>query len=330
MRSRIPWVPLLVCILSAVTLSASTIKDVKLADGHEADNTIGSPLFDTSGIGALKIGAIESAYDKKAKIVRAGGGFMTKGPKYDLDPGVDLSGLLSESLRAEAQAMGFKVTQGDDADWVVTGALKEIYLDSRQVPYGATQFWGYMLVDLQVKKKGAEPKAVTMRAHKYYAAYNAGMGRKDEATEGLQQLLVEGSQELVARLNRAFFKAPPTAAMVKLAGSLTAGKDNDVHVVGLSGATAAVPVLMKLIPAASDNERNRADLIGALGRIGAPEAVSFLAGRFAKEEDDGRWETLKAMDYIGGDEAKAVLTQGTKDKNDACKRLASRILESSK
>jgi hypothetical protein len=323
-------VPLLALTLSAGSLSASTIKDVKLADGHEADNTIGAPLYDAAGAGTLKIGAIESAYDKKAKIVRAGGGFMTKGPKYDLDPGVDLSGLLTESLRAEAQAMGFKVTQGNDADWEVSGSLKDIYLDSRQVPYGATQFWGYLLVDLQVKKKGAAPTPITLRAHKYYASFNAGMGRKDEATEGLQQLLVEGAQELIARLNRAYFKAPPTAAMIKLAGSLTAGKDNDVHVVGLSGATAAVPVLMKLIPAAADNERNRADLIGALGRIGSPEAVPFLAGRFAKEEDDGRWETLKAMDYIGGDEAKAVLTQGTKDKNDACKRLAGRILETSK
>jgi hypothetical protein len=222
------------------------------------------------------------------------------------------------------------VRKGDDFDWEVKGSLKDIYLDSRQVPYGATQFWGYMLVDLQVKKKGGEPKPVTLRAHKYYAAFNAGMGRKDEATEGLLQLLVEGSQELVARLNRGYFKAPPTAAMVKLAGGLTAGKDNDVHLVGLSGAPAAVPVLMKLIPAAADNERNRADLISALARIGSPEAVPFLAGRFAKEEDDGRWETLKAMDYIGGEEAKAVLAQGAKDKNDACKRLAGRILETSK
>lgn len=329
MRSRV--LQAAICAsLCAGPLFAATIKDVKLADGHEADNTIGSPLYDTASVGTVKIGPIESAYDKKAKIVRAGGGFMTKGPKYDLDPSVDLSALLTESLRAEAQAMGFKVAQGDDADWEVKGSLKDIYLDSRQVPYGATQFWGYMLVDLQVKKKGGEQKPVTLRAHKYYAAYNAGMGRKDEATEGLLQLLVEGAQEIVARVNRTFIKAPPTAAMVTLAGSLKAGKDNDIHVVGLSGAPAAVPVIMKLIPASEDNERQRADLIGALARLGAPEAVPFLAGRFAKEEDDGRWETLKAMDYIGGDEAKALLNQGTKDKNDACKRLASRALETGK
>jgi HEAT repeat protein len=113
--------------------------------------------------------------------------------------------------------------------------------------------------------------------------------------------------------------------MVKNASSLSAGKDNDIYLVSLSGVSAAVPVLNGLIQA-STSEGQRADLIGALGRIGSPEAVSFLAGRFAKEDEDGRWETLKAMDYIGGAEAKALLEQGMKDKNEACRRLATRIL----
>jgi hypothetical protein len=318
-------------VLTALPLAASTIKEVKLADGRESANTIGSPIFDASKVGALRIGAIEAAYDKKAKLVRKTGGMMTKGPQYDLDPGVDLGAILTESLRTEAPAMGFKLTQGDDFAWEVKGALKDVYLESRQVPYGATQFWGYMDVEFAVQKKGGEARTERLRAHKAYSAYSAGMGRKDEATEGLTQLLVEGAQDLLARLNRLDFKAPPAAEMEKKAKALTAAKDkhNDLHLVALSGTTAAVPVLMTLIPATSD-ENDRARLIEAVARVGSAEPVSSLASRYAKEDEDCRWETLKAMDYIGGDEAKAVVTQGLKDSNEACRRLAARILGTAK
>lgn len=329
MRSGIAFVSVLAVALVAPALQASTIKELKLADGHEADNTIGSAVFDAAAVGAIRIGPIEAAYNKKAKIVRKTGGLMTKGPEYDLDPALNLADLLAEALRAEATAMGFKTTQGEDFAWDVKGTLKDIYLESRQVPYGATQFWGYMLVEFQVKKAGGNTQTTTLRAHKYYASYSAGMGRKDEASEGLLQLLVEGAQEMVARLNKAHFGAPPHPNMVKEASTLAAGKDNAIHLVSLSGATAAVPVLTRLIPAAT-SEGQRAGLIAALARIGSPEPVSFLAGRYATEEEDGRWETLKAMDYIGGAEAKAVLDQGAKDKNEACRRLTARILEGGK
>ena len=325
MRSRTLWLPALAFAVAGSALHASTIKELKLADGREAENTIGSPVFDATTVGALRIGPIEAAYDRKAKIVRKTGGMMTKGPEYDLDPALNLADLLGEALRAEAPAMGFKTTQGDDFGWDVKGTLKEIYLESRQVPYGATQFWGYMLVEFQVKKAGGEAQTTTLRAHKYYASLSAGMGRQDEAREGLLRLLVEGAQEMVARLNQAHFGAPPHPTMVKNAASLAADKRNEIHLVGLSGTKAAVPVITRLIPGTT-GEGDRSALIAALGRIGSPEVVSFLSGRFAKEDEDCRWASLKAMDYIGGAEAKALLELGTKDKDEACRRLASRIL----
>ncbi len=314
--------------LMAAPVTASTIAELKLAIGREAQNTIGTPVFEASGVGKLRLGAIESAYDKKAKLVsKAGSGFMTRGPQYDHGPNLDLAAVLTEALQSEAPAMGFRLTDAEDYAWVVKGALKDIYMESRQVPYGATQFWGYLEVELTVQKAGGQPQTQKLRAHKYYAAYNAGMGRKDEAAEGLAHLLLEGAQEIVAQLNRKYFKAPPHPDMEKRAATLGGGKEkqNDLHLVGLSGAASAVPVLLRLIPASSE-EADRAHMIEALGRIGSPDAVAPLAGRYATEDEDCRWETLRAMDAIGGEAAKAVLDLGLKDENQACQRLSGRIL----
>jgi hypothetical protein len=318
-------------ILLAVSyspLQASTIKELKLQDGREADNTIGMPIFNTSAVGTLRIGTIEAAYDRKEKICRKTGSFMTKGPQYDLDPKVDLAAYLTEVLRSEAPAMGFKLTEGADFGWDVQGSLKDIYLESRQVYMGATQFWGYMDVELRIQKAGGAPATERLRIHNYYAAYSAGMGRRDEATESLTHLLVEGSQEILSRLNRGHFKAPPHADVEKKVAGLSASKPgrNDLHLVGLSGTPSAVAVVQRLLPAAAE-ENDRAALIDALARLGSPESVGLLAGRYDAEDDDAKWETLKAMDYVGGDQAKGLVTRAAADKdNESCRRLAERIL----
>ena len=66
-------------------------------------------------------------------------------------------------------------------------------------------------------------------------------------------------------------------------------------------------------------------LIDAVGRLGASEAVSVLSARYRDEEDeDCRWYTIKALDYIGGEEALAVIGDlGVDDDHDA-----KRILDS--
>ncbi len=64
----------------------------------------------------------------------------------------------------------------------------------------------------------------------------------------------------------------------------------------------------------------------ALASLGAPAAVGPLASRYALEDEDPRWFTLKAMDYIGGPEAaKVVESSGLKDEDAGPKRLAARI-----
>jgi HEAT repeat protein len=73
---------------------------------------------------------------------------------------------------------------------------------------------------------------------------------------------------------------------------------------------------------------DRAEIIDALALIGAPESVTPLADRLAREKDeDCRWYTIKALDYIDTDEARAAIKdKGLEDPDAAVSRLSIRSL----
>ena len=319
---------LVVC--PAIVGAQATMKELDLADGYSTDNTITTAVFDPASAPSLEIGTIEAGYDRGEKIVRrGGGGFFSRGPEYKLNEQIDLATMLTESLRTEATAMGFRPPGVGAKQWHIGGVVTDIYLESRQVVMGATLFYGFMTLELQVRNGAAEAQPVSLRLHNYYGSYNAGMGRQDEAKQGLMRLLVEGAQETLSQLNRSYFHASPHSGLDEQLATLEAASLNDLHRIGLSGSRSASAAILALLPATSDDGR-RAVLIDAVGRLGASEAVSVLSARYRDEEDeDCRWYTIKALDYIGGEEALAVIGDlGVDDDHDATERLAKRILDS--
>lgn len=325
MRKLLLSLSMLVILCAGVVHAIATIKEIRLADGYDDVNRISSPVFDTSAAQPVSF-AIKSAYNRGAKIVRKGAtNLFTKGPEYNLDKAVDLASLLTDALRAEAGAMGFRLSTAPESGWLVDGAIQDVYLESKQIPYGATLFYGYMDVELRVRGGAGEAQTRRMRFHNYSGSYSAGIGRRDEASDALAHLLVEGAQETVSRLNREFFKAAPRPEVETKASQAGALRGNDLHLVGLSGSPAATQAILALLSKEADENR-RSDLINALARLASPEAVAPLASRYATEDEDCRWFTLKAMDYIRGQAALAVVTgQGAKDKDGGPRRLAQRI-----
>ena len=105
--------------------------------------------------------------------------------------------------------MGFRPPGAGAKQWHIGGVVTDIYLESRQVVMGSTLFYGFMTLELQVRNGAAEAQPVSLRLHNYYGSYNAGMGRQDEAKQGLMRLLVEGAQETLSQLNRNYFHASP-------------------------------------------------------------------------------------------------------------------------
>ena len=310
-------------------VSATTMQQIKLTEGYDDVTRITTPIYENSGLSVET--AVTGGYDRKAKFVRRTGGRLpaTRGPEYDLNEKVDLAALLTEALHSEALAMGLNRAGASERAWRVTGTIREIYLESRQIYMGSTLFYGYMDVELQVNSPSGESQTRRLRVHNYTGGYNAGFGRRDEAESAAAHLLVEGAQEILARLNRDLFKAPPHRDMSgKLNHLQTAGvKGNlgELRMVGLSGLPAAVPSLLSLVAKEGD-ENLRSAIIDSLAHLGSPDAVAPLSGRYAMEDEDARWYTLKAMDYIGGSEAERLVnTLGMKDKDAAPKRLAAKI-----
>lgn len=315
-----------VVLATATTLAIGTIKELTLDEGRDEVNRLTAPAVDGAGT-PVAIGTITTTFDKGAKIVRRGAtGFMTRGPEYNLDTSLDLGALFASALKQEAVAMGFAASGA--SPWQIDGTIKDVYVESKQIPYGATLFWGYMDVDFRIAH-GGPPQTVSMRLHNYNGGYNAGMGRKDEAAVALAHLLVEGAQEALARLNRLHMKAPPHPAIAALIDQVkTAGEQRaaaSVHRIGLSGSPAAPPVLLDLV-AKEPDENRRASLIEALARLGAADAVPVLSQRYATEDEDCRWVSLKAMDYIGGAAAETLVKgPGLGDKDGGPRRLAEKI-----
>jgi hypothetical protein len=96
----------------------------------------------------------------------------------------------------------------------------------------------------------------------------------------------------------------------------------------LSGAPDAAAAILKWLPGEPDENR-RSALIDTLADLGAVEAVPLLASRYAAEDEDCRWYSLKAMDYIGGETALALVRdRGTRDRDGGPRRLAERITRS--
>jgi hypothetical protein len=314
-----------VVLATATVLAIGTIKELTLEEGHDDVNRLTAPAVDGAGT-AIAVGTIATTFDKGAKIVRRGAtGFMTRGPEYNLDKTLDLGALFASALKQEGTAMGFAAAGA--SPWQIDGTITDIYLESKQIPYGATLFWGYMDVDFRVAR-GGPPQTVSIRLHNYNGGYNAGMGRKDEAAVALAHLLVEGAQEALARLNRLHFKAPPHPGIAAVIEQMKAPGERSaaaLHRLALSGSPEAPAVLLSLVPKEPDENR-RSSLIEALGRLGAADAVPVLSQRYATEDEDCRWVTLKAMDYIGGAGAETLVKgPGLADKDGGPRRLAEKI-----
>lgn len=109
MRNRAPLLALLALAVVPVTVSAiSTIKAISLDDGYDDINRLTAPVVDPATAPRVEF-TVTGAFDRGAKIVRRGAnGLFTRGPEYNLDKAVDLAGLLSQALKTEAAAMGFR------------------------------------------------------------------------------------------------------------------------------------------------------------------------------------------------------------------------------
>jgi hypothetical protein len=311
----------------ALPAAGATLKQIRFEAAYDEDNQLAAPVVAGSDV-LLSFGEFTSNFDRNAEIARSSGGLFTKGPVYSLDPAVDLASLLRRYLEAEAPKMGFTPGAGG---WKIGAKVDEIYVESVQMTgYGAILFHGLMRLDVEISSPDGRSERLPMRFHNYYQQVSGGMNRKTPAETAITHLLMEGSQELLTRLNRSHFHAPPAAGVAGLVANVKAqgaGRlHRELHAIGLSGSADAVPALLERLGREED-ENDRSVLINALARLGSPSIIKPLADRYAAEDEDCRWYTLKAMDYVGSAEALAIVRdKGLGDQEFFCQALAGTIL----
>lgn len=315
----------------STSLAAGVITKLDVSNIDDDSIQIPGPVVDGSKIEPVAIGTFASSFERN--VVRKGaGGFrnaMVKGE--ELAPDLDLGAILAGAMRAEGETLGLKMIPAAEAPksaWSVSGTIRDAIVDVQHMGFGTLLYYGYLDVDVDVSRGGAAPVRIPVRSARMFVLYNGGMGIADESEHALKKLIVLGAQKILARANREVFKAPALAEVEQKATTLkkVTDQETELHMVGLTGSTAAVPPLVALLEKEKD-ENGRTAIVFALSDIGSSEVVPLLAKRYDREDEDVRYATILAMDAAGTDEALALVREkGTKDKDPATKRLAERIV----
>lgn len=328
MRTTRNVVAVTLCLL---TLSAGPATAVRILEnfsldaGRVPENRIGSPVWDAAGVDPVIVEKLSWKPGPDHLVVRR---LTMRGPQFTVAPALDLGAQLSIALQTEGSAMGLRMSAPPASGWTVSGSIEDLWVETRPIIYGPIMFYAYMDVALDVRHGDGTPRTVRYRLHNMYAQVNGGFGLQDEAAETVAQFLIESSQEIAARLNRDFFHAPAHPSLRLETEALAAGpldREAQIRRIGLSGLPEAVPVFLGLL-VRDKEETHRVYLLDALASLGSAEVVQPLAARYDGEDEDCRFFILKAWDYLGSEEARALIARkGPKDEDVACRSLAERL-----
>ena len=329
MKRSLVTAAVLFALTASPALGARVMTVFDLEAGRTDKNRIAAPVYDAAAVAPIVVEPLVSRLDPSYLVVRR---LKQRVPQFTVDPSIDLGRHLTVALQTEGTAMGLRMAAPGTAGWTVSGTLDDVYFETAPIIFGPIMFYGHMRVTLTVRPQAGEPRTLTYRLHNMYARANGGFGVQDEASEVLANFLIDAAQEILARLNRDLFEAPPHPSIRLRAEALAASSLNDreadLRAVGLSGDPAAVPLLLAVLAKERD-EGNRVYVIDALAHLGDPSIVQPLAQRYAGEDEDGRYFILKAWDAIGGEEARSLIAKhGLKDEDAACRSLAGWIATS--
>jgi len=329
MRATKTVVAVTLCLLALSADPAAAIRvleNFSLDAGRVPENRVGSPVWDAAGVDPVAVEKLVWKPRPDYLVVRR---LTERIPRFTVGPVLDLGAQLSIALQTEGTAMGLRMSAPGAAGWTVSGAIEDLWVETRPIFFGPIMFYAYMDVALDVRHGDGPPQTVRYRLHNMYAQVNGGIGVQDEAAETVAQFLIESGQEIAARLNRDFFHAPAHPSLRLEAETLAAGplgdREAQIRRIGLSGLPEAVPVFLGLL-AREKEVMSRLYLLDALASLGSADAVEPMAQRYDGEDEDCRFFILKAWDYIGGEEARALIARkGPKDEDVACRALAERL-----
>lgn len=322
---------LLLLLLLTTPAFAITIEKVDLSEIEDDAILITGPVWDGRDAGPVLFGRFESSFDRTVASKLASGFRNAMIPTYTLASEVDLGEVLATALRTEGTKLGLSTMapqEGKAPQWTVDGTIREARVDIQHFGYGSLLLYTYLDVDVRATKTGEPPVTHRIRPARLFVMYQGGMGMGDEVKLALEQLLLIGTHQILARLNREYFHAPVLSSVgAKLAGLKNLNEqEGDLHAIGISGLEGAGAALAARLESEKD-ENARTSIVYALTSLGAGAHVPLLARRYASEDDDVRYATIIAMGNAGTPEALALIRErGTKDKTVVVRKLSERLL----
>jgi hypothetical protein len=322
---------LLLLLLLTTPAFAIEIQKVDLADIDDDAIEIAAPLWSGTEAGPILVGKFESSFDRKVASKLASGFRNAMIPSYTVASELDLGEVLAAALRSEGTKLGLTMLapqEGRGAQWTVDGTIRDAKVDIQHMGYGSLLLYTYLDVDVRVSKTGEQPVTHRVQPARLFVMYQGGMGMGDEVRSSLEKILLVGTHQILARLNREHFRAPVLPAMeTKLAGlKKVTDQEGDLHAIGVAGAPGAGAALASRLEKEKD-ENARTSIVYALTSLGANEHVPLLARRFASEDDDVRYATVIALANAGTPEALALIREkGMKDKTVVIRKMSERLL----
>jgi hypothetical protein len=327
MRTLLRPIAILIGVLSMTSQveAKRVVTDLRLEDGKTIENTIPEPVLDGSKIKPLTILPFRQAFpsergwERSEPRVASGLEGLLIGSAPKVAPTLDFGALFSQALGQQAKALG--LTLGDGG-WTIGGTLEDLWVDTWSNGWNVVYYTG-LVVNLDITAPDGARSSQTLRLFGVHMRFSKTPGAS------VARLLLEGSQETLARLNTTLLKAPPLPAagrmMAEIDAKGIADREFMANAVGLSGDPAAIAVFLKVLERSKD-EDERGVAIEALARIGDPAVIAPLIARNPTEGKDARWFILKAMGYIGSPEAnKFVKNAVLLDDDVKCRTLAEAI-----
>jgi hypothetical protein len=303
------------------------IDEVLLELGRDDENTLRAQVWDGSSGPRVFFEPFTCACQPGDPLV-----VMLKNSKglFGMGTQPDLGTLFRDALRVEAATLGLRTARArEDADWVVTGHIERIEMAMKAVPFGPLLFYSHARVTLKIAGEGQGGAGHPLQLHNLQWRFNGGFGIKDEAAEALAHLVVESSQEILGYL-ASVAEFPATAAVDTALDAVRAygvsDREVEVRMVGLSGDWELASELLALLPR-QDQEDERIEIYDALANLREPSVVSELTRWYDKEDEDARYFILKALAYIGSEDALAFLQERSlRDPDRGCRKLGERAL----
>jgi HEAT repeat protein len=128
-------------------------------------------------------------------------------------------------------------------------------------------------------------------------------------------------REVVTKLNRLYFKAPPPASIVRAHASALEGDASLDTILDAAflGSSEVLPALESLVKT-STNGNVVVYALDAIGIIGDPKSFPFLQDFYATARERGRMFSLKAIGDLGTPEALAFI-RGQPGEDDNLKEI---------